>query len=142
MASFDASQPVEPDGIQFVTMLWVYATLIGVSAWALQLGADPRTLSPMWLTIRMLGLFGVGISFALWMVRVWRRKSYESWNPVAHWTYLSIAIALAALGAASWAYAWAQNMGWPATAWFIGAPFIYGLLSRLWPGAQSSGPPA
>ncbi len=111
-------------------MTWVLRALFVTSLLLMQLWVlEARSLSPLAGTVRALGVLLLGITFAIWMIRTWRSKAYLMWSAPARWSYLSLAIALAVFGGAGWAITYAGNVGWPTTVWYIGAPFIYGLLN-------------
>jgi hypothetical protein len=122
-------------------MRWLPLALLAVATVLLQPWIS--TTPDLTLTLsRTLALLFVGLAWSLWMIHTLRAGTYQRWPLPFRWAFLGLTVALVGLSVVGWIDGWAENMGWPATLWFIGAPFIYGLLER-WPRTvPQAAPPA
>lgn len=78
----------------------------------------------------------LGLTAAVWLIRVLRRQSYRRWPTPFRWAYLTLVAVLVVLGAAILVNAYVLKWGTPAAVWLLAAPALYG----LWRVASPSSP--
>lgn len=73
----------------------------------------------------------LGITSAVAIVRLNRRRAYQRWPGPARWLWYILCAVLIALGAAVLVNDYVNDWGWAAAIWLLVAPFVFGVRDSL-----------